>query len=652
MLCVSLAAPFCFGQVTPRPTGDIAIDVLTAQGPLRLVSADDVNALRVTARPRDVEVARFAGPVRPPQLFTLTNEVVVSGREADVLAVAGAGAVAPIPGLTEFWTVTYASVGAAVDGAAALRDAGFGDAVVLLEEQMSERGADPGDMTDPLFMDQWHMENTIDPLFDCNASDAWALGFSGFGIVAGVVESGGGYQTIHPDLAGNHNAAASNTTFTNSAHATRVAGIMGAVGYNNEGVRGLAYESQISSLYIGTTSATRAAALAHMNDVHDVKNNSWGPTDNGNIFHLAAAERQALEDAALLGRGGLGMIMCWAAGNGGTEDRMDYDGFANSRYTIACGWIGDGDTRSDLLATFGNETGSAMLVVAHSDGNTRAITTTNRGVNPYTATFGGSSAACPLLTGTVALMLQANPMLTWRDVQHILVETARKNDPMRASWETNAAGHDISYDYGFGALETHDAVAAAMTWSPAAPAMTAGETDVVGMTIPANDPAGVVRTISVSDDLLVEHVEVTLNIAHSYRGDLEIVLTSPSGTESVLALMRDDSGDDYTDFTFMTARCWGESSVGDWTLRISDLFEADTGTWTDWTLAVHGTPVVTECPGDVNGDLSVDFADLNELLDHWGETVEPGTLGDVDGSGMVDFADLNLLLDEWGTVCE
>ncbi len=59
---------------------------------------------------------------------------------------------------------------------------------------------------------------------------------------------------------------------------------------------------------------------------------------------------------------------------------------------------------------------------------------------------------------------------------------------------------------------------------------------------------------------------------------------------------------------------------------------------------------VPQCP-DTNGDGAVNFADLELLLDHWGEVVPPGTLGDANGSGVVNFFDLNLLLDHWGEAC-
>jgi subtilisin-like proprotein convertase family protein len=48
-----------------------------------------------------------------------------------------------------------------------------------------------------------------------------------------------------------------------------------------------------------------------------------------------------------------------------------------------------------------------------------------------------------------------------------------------------------------------------------------------------------------------------------------IVLVSPGGTESVLATVHDDRHRDY-DWTFSSVRHWGESSIGDWQLIVSD----------------------------------------------------------------------------------
>ena len=46
----------------------------------------------------------------------------------------------------------------------------------------------------------------------------------------------------------------------------------------------------------------------------------------------------------------------------------------------------------------------------------------------FTSKMNGTSAATPILSGIIALMLEANPDLGWRDVEHILALTADKID--------------------------------------------------------------------------------------------------------------------------------------------------------------------------------------------------------------------------------
>ena len=63
-------------------------------------------------------------------------------------------------------------------------------------------------------------------------------------------------------------------------------------------------------------------------------------------------------------------------------------------------------------------------------------------------------------------------------------------------------------------------------------------------------------------ELSLESVDVIVDINHTYRGDLDIVLQSPDGTESWLAVSNGDSNDDYSDWLFNTVHHWGESSLG------------------------------------------------------------------------------------------
>ena len=134
------------------------------------------------------------------------------------------------------------------------------------------------------------------------------------------------------------------------------------------------------------------------------------------------------------------MIYMWAAGNGHDKgDRSTYDGWNNSPYTVSIGAVDDRG-----LMTWYSEHGPNLIVSASSNGaNRQAITTTSNA--GYTDNFGGTSSATPLASGAVALMLQANPNLGWRDVQEILIRTARKNAPTDREWLVNGAGFNFNH---------------------------------------------------------------------------------------------------------------------------------------------------------------------------------------------------------------
>jgi hypothetical protein len=54
----------------------------------------------------------------------------------------------------------------------------------------------------------------------------------------------------------------------------------------------------------------------------------------------------------------------------------------------------------------------------------------------------------------VALALEANPGLTWRDVQHIVVRTARPEGNLKAAdWASNGVGRKFSHAFGFGLMD-------------------------------------------------------------------------------------------------------------------------------------------------------------------------------------------------------
>jgi len=499
--------------------------------------------------------------------------------------------------------------------------------------------------SDPKFHLEWHLHNTLDPLFDVNAEAAWDRGYTGAGVLIDILDSA--IQRTHPDLVDNFdpNASQPGGGSPSNPHGTEVAGV--AVARANNGVygAGLAYGARFAS-HVLSDDAGNAESLAARTDVIDVKNNSWGPADNGLAHVLPEVLLDAIEQGVQSGRGGLGTIYVWAAGNGAPSDRVDYDPLASSRYTIAVGAVGDLDVRASY-----SERGSSLLLVAPSSGNDRAIYT----LTPWgdTQSFGGTSAACPIVAGTVALILEANPRLHWRDVRQILIDSARKNDPNSPTWQTNGAGRDISYAYGFGAVDVGAAVTLAETWQNL-PHEVVVDTGVVsvGMPIPDNSRIGYTAEIPVDADIRIEVVELVVNIQSTFIGDLRIEAISPSGTGSVVASKRFDDQDNYVDYRFTSFRHFGERSAGLWQVKVSDRAPGDVAYWQDVRLIFYGVPV---CPGDLDNSGAYDVLDLQPMISVFG-FCEPDwqfdPYADLDGSGCIDLNDLTLLLRQFGRLCD
>ncbi len=464
---------------------------------------------------------------------------------------------------------------------------------------------------DPFFSDQWHLTNTGQSGGktgeDVNVMPVWNQGFTGEGVNIGIVDDG--LEHDHPDLIANYQEELSYDfnygdqdpdPLKNDGHGTSAAGVAAARDNDSCGV-GAAYRAGLAGLRLiakENTDAQEADSLSYQRDAIHIYSNSWGPDDDG--AHLEGPgplALEALEDNAKNGRNRLGNIYVWAAGNGLTSnDNINYDGYANSRFTIAVGAVGHNGRQADY-----SEPGAAMLITAPSDtylnGKNIAITTTDLSgsygdsLGDCTDDFGGTSASSPLAAGVVALMLEANPKLTWRDVQHILVKTAVKNDPGDEDWTLNGAGLHINHKYGFGRIDAAASVDLALMWqtAPDTSSLSYGPENV-NQSVPDNDTEGVSSAINVDQNIKLEHVEVVFTATHSRRGDLRLVLTSPSGTQSVLAETRSrDRNADYDAWKFMTVRNWNESSLGKWTLTVSDPAGGDIGTFDSWELILYGT---------------------------------------------------------------
>ncbi|MEW6776315.1 MAG: S8 family serine peptidase [Bdellovibrionota bacterium] len=472
------------------------------------------------------------------------------------------------------------------------------------------------DGTDPLLRFQWHLQNTGQDCGeageDLDVFPAWDDGYDGTGVRIAIVDDG--LEIAHEDLSANVVPGASydydtgDTDPTGGAHGTSVAGVAAARDSNGFGGNGVAPRAGLVGFNVlqDLTTANEADAMGRGSPNVFVSNNSWGPSDGaGSLDASTALWQTAILNELGNGRGEKGTLFTWAGGNGAPTDNSNYDGYANFRGVIAVCAVTFNGVRSSY-----SEPGANLWVCAPSSGQGRGITTTDRsgseGYNSngsdnyadtdYTNDFGGTSSATPAVTGTIALILDANPNLGWRDVREILALTARKNDPTDPDWTTNDAGYDINHQYGFGVADVAAAVTAALSWTViAAPQVTYISTaETPNLAIPDNNGTGVSDTTSVSSSGItdIEWVEVVFTAAnHAYSGDLEITLTAPGGTESVLAETHGCAGDNcsnYDGWVFGVARHLGESADGTWTLKVVDGAAGDTGTFQSWQLKIYG----------------------------------------------------------------
>ncbi|MGF1488098.1 MAG: S8 family serine peptidase, partial [Prochloraceae cyanobacterium] len=487
---------------------------------------------------------------------------------------------------------------------------------------------------------QWYLDSI-------NVVDVWQ-DYTGQGVSVSVFDSG--VDPNHPDLINNYDSVnhwdtVTNTTLDTSkpipgSHGTGVAGLIAAE-RNGQGMIGVAYDSTIVSIsdpliynpVDGVDYPTRIARGFARAANFDVSNNSWGfgnpfygsPNsafiDNfkNPLFQPAATE---LQKAVATGRNGLGTIFITAAGNTRQEgDDVNLHNFQNSRYNITVA----ATSQSGQVTNYSTP-GAALTVSAPS--GLDAISTDISGAEGSTAGdytfFNGTSGSAPLVSGVVALMLEANPNLGWRDVQEILVYSAVNSDPTSPSWQTNGAtnwnggGLTFSHDFGAGLVDAKAAVRLAETWTTQktsaneATPVVVTSTDTL-LTIPDNDPNGISSTVNVASGLDIDYVEVDLNIDRNFIGDLEVTLTSPDGTVSTLInrpgqmlepgpiqelfglpLPVNGSSQNNLDFVFGSTQHWGETGVGDWTLTVKDLKTGDLGRLNNWSLTLYGDSITAD----------------------------------------------------------
>jgi Ca2+-binding RTX toxin-like protein len=563
-------------------------------------------------------------------------------------------------------------------------------------------------LTPSLAQGDWYLQNGGQylgtPGQDLDVVPVWQ-DYTGKGVHVGVFDSG--VQFNHPDLQGNivnvqtpngiiysYSPTEDELKHSGEGHGTSVAGIIAAhAAHDGLSAKGIAYDATITGVQAFNPNgivANIGSVLAEY-QYFDVVNNSWSWWGNAffsnfNSGGMNSQVEQDIDTAAARGRNGLGTVMVVASGNTresgstwldylrqfgvGLASDANSQNFVSDRHMVTVGAV---DHNGDVLDY--STPGASLVVSAFSgenaensdgSGNRYGILTTDligtQGFNSHQTTdpvngnytlFNGTSAAAPEVTGVVALMLQANPNLGWRDVKDILELTARHEGgavgagPIGAekyTWVYNGAddwnggGLHFSNDYGFGVIDAKAAVRLAETWTEqSTTANEASSHAVMNQTIAIPDafqlgqgdthvnPADVIPgearfTMTVDNNLKIEDVTLTLTGTHPSIDDLVITLVSPDGTHSIVldrvGGIYSNRGESFpADGWTMTSRGFaGELSAGTWTVIVDDMAAGNKGSITGASLVVYGdantkddTYVFTDEFGALGNDSSHTF---------------------------------------------
>ena len=386
---------------------------------------------------------------------------------------------------------------------------------------------------DPLYTRQWHLSranavdeagNAIPGTGQVHADDAWDTTRGDSDVVIAVFDSGTDWR--HPDLIGNVrqdlqfdpadldndpspecegsqdgagistqcNALDANRPYRES-HGTSVSGTIAAKGDNQLGVTGVCPECSLMPVRLLGEATNSSLGTAEVfakgcdpgNDGTGAGawaiNNSWGPGFSL-FFPLSSAERDAFDLCRDVGRGGKGTVILFATGN--EQADVSSDAYAKHPYVIGVA----ASTNLDDWAYYSNY-GAEVDVTAPSLGgavrqdNFGIVCTDVRGDEgystaaenggvgaDYTANFSGTSAATPVASGVVGLMLSVNADLSAEQVRLVLTRSAEKIETGKVDW-LNVIGQDLrpvfAYDdtehsiaFGYGRVDAAAAVALAL----------------------------------------------------------------------------------------------------------------------------------------------------------------------------------------------
>ncbi|XP_067647647.1 furin-like protease 1, isoforms 1/1-X/2 [Eurosta solidaginis] len=478
-------------------------------------------------------------------------------------------------------------------------------------------------LNDPKWPQMWYLNRGGG--LDMNVVPAWQAGITGRGIVVTILDDG--LESDHPDIEHNYDPDASydvnshdndpmpHYDMTDSnRHGTRCAGEVAATANNSICAVGIAFGASVGGVRMldgDVTDAVEARSLS-LNPQHiDIYSASWGPDDDGKtVDGPGELAQRAFIEGVTKGRQGKGSIFIWASGNGGRElDNCNCDGYTNSIWTLSI----SSATEEGHVPWYSEKCSSTLATTYSSGGQSEKQVVTTDLHHSCTVSHTGTSASAPLAAGIAALVLESNTNLTWRDLQHIVVRTAKPANLRDPTWSKNGVGRRISHSFGYGLMDAAAMVKVARNWKTV-PEQQRCEINAphVDKVIPPRSYITLQLTVKHCSSVnYLEHVQAKITLTSQRRGDIQLNLKSPAGTKVTLLTSRihDVSRSGFNQWPFMSVHTWGESPHGNWQLEIHNEGRyMGHALLREWSLIFYGTTQ----PIDPNDPISTPRANSAE----------------------------------------
>lgn len=480
------------------------------------------------------------------------------------------------------------------------------EAVELLHPELIRRLAHK-----TAFPGQWHLKKTtVDgTVVDAHArvEAAWSLA-DGTGVTVAVIDDG--VDLDHEEFrSGGKIVAPRDVTLSNAnprpgfgdRHGTACAGVACADGL--VGASGVAPRAALIPIRLASGLGSQQEADAFVWAAQkgaDVISCSWGPEDGDwrdpndplhqQVVPLPDSTRLAIDFAVNQGRGGKGCVICFAAGNG--NEPVDNDGYASYGKVMAIAACNDlskksaySDSGNAVWCSFpSNETVLPRLTTGiwttdnmGPSGYNPGQTTKGDAAGHYTNGFGGTSSACPGAAGVAALILSRNPGLRWDEVREVLKNSCDRIDTAGGNYD--ASGH--SPKYGYGRVNAKRAVELAMPDPGPDRLVTAIATKDVAI----RDFQTSTLDLSIAETAILKAVKVTVDIEHTYIGDLVVSIRPPAATGAAPIALHSLTGGGTDNLrrtydqisTLGLASLVGQKPQGTWRLIVKDTAAVDTG---------------------------------------------------------------------------